>query len=222
MGTDNLHHINKERKLNSLKREKNKRKSYDVALIVCEGEKTEPYYFEKLRDELKLSTANIKITPAKSSAPLNIVNYSLKKFNEENKTYDKIYCVFDRDQHVHYKTALNMIETLRKKKSPIPIYAITSVPCFEYWILLHFEDTTRPYKAAGKKSAGDQLISAVRRHLPKYCKGDKDIFESTYKNLNIAIKRAEKIDTLQQKNGTDNPSTQVYKLVKYLRNLDSK
>ena len=36
--------------------------TYKRVLVVCEGKKTEPNYFEGIANELKIKTANIKIT----------------------------------------------------------------------------------------------------------------------------------------------------------------
>lgn len=224
MGTDNLHHKRKARKSNSLKRKIEKRDPYDLVLIVCEGSKTEPNYFRSLCDEYQLNTANIEIMPCKSgNDPLSIVGFSIEKFNgNKEKDYDRVYCVFDKDQHPNYLEALNKIkENYSKKKKSIPIYAINSVPCFEYWLLLHFEETLRPYKQSqpGSKSAGTQLKSELKRYIKDYDVGYKNIFGETKSNLNIAITRAKKIDKQQQKNNTDNPSTKVYLLAEYLMGI---
>ena len=61
MGTDDLFHKRKSREAESLRRQAAKRAPYDVVLIVCKGEKTEPYYFKGLREHLQLSNANIVI-----------------------------------------------------------------------------------------------------------------------------------------------------------------
>lgn len=45
------------------------REPYDRVLIVCEGEKTEPQYFNGLRLAERLSSANIRVTPADGSDP---------------------------------------------------------------------------------------------------------------------------------------------------------
>ncbi|VAW46556.1 hypothetical protein MNBD_GAMMA03-583 [hydrothermal vent metagenome] len=60
MGTDNLHHKRKAKSISNLERKKAKRAPYDRVLIVCEGEKTEPYYFSELIDYYRLNSANIK------------------------------------------------------------------------------------------------------------------------------------------------------------------
>jgi len=49
MGTDNLFHKRRERRTKDIKRRKSVRAPYDKVLIVCEGEKTEPNYFNDLR-----------------------------------------------------------------------------------------------------------------------------------------------------------------------------
>ena len=73
MGSDNLFHKRKERRAASLRRARAKRYPYDTVLIVCEGEKTEPYYFKELRDDLQLNTANIEITgDTGGSSPGNV------------------------------------------------------------------------------------------------------------------------------------------------------
>jgi len=45
MGTDNLFHKRKAKKAVDLARRKALRAPYAKVLVVCEGEKTEPYYF---------------------------------------------------------------------------------------------------------------------------------------------------------------------------------
>ena len=44
------------------------REPYDRVLIVCEGECTEPLYFEDLTDHYRLCTANIKVHAVRALA----------------------------------------------------------------------------------------------------------------------------------------------------------
>lgn len=218
MGSEDLHHKRKREASLSLKRLKNKRESYDFVLIVCEGEKTEPNYLAGLCDDLQLSSTNIKVMGV-GADPLSLVNFALQEF-DRNKDYDRVYCIFDKDTHSSYQNALIKVASCSAKKiNRIPIYAITSVPCFEYWLLLHFIDSTRPYVGAGSKSAGDQLFTELKKHMPKFTKGCKDIYNMTQANLQTAINRAKKNHGLQDKDGKDNPTTKMYQLVEYLMNL---
>ena len=88
---------------------------------------------------------------------MNVVNYALKN----HKDYDKTFCVFDQDQHPGYQTALNKIKG-REKSGEHPISAITSVPCFEFWLLLHFRMTTRNF-ATTSGSICDHVIKELKK-----------------------------------------------------------
>ncbi|MGL4448682.1 MAG: RloB family protein [Shewanella sp.] len=82
-----------------LKRPQAKREPYDRVLIVCEGSKTEPTYFNELKAHYGLSSANIAITPANGSDPMSVVNLAKQQQQKERKQgdkYDRVYCVFGR------------------------------------------------------------------------------------------------------------------------------
>lgn len=218
MGSDNLHHKRKQRARDSYKRKISQRASYDIVLIVCEGKKTEPYYLREFCDSLKLNSANIKIIGV-GVDPLKLVDNAEQQFNE-SKDYDRVFCVFDKDQHSTYQNALNKVRSLRtRSRNSIPIYSITSVPCFEYWLLLHFIDSARPFEKTGNKSSGEVLLNEIGNYIKNYYKGHKNIFEMTKANLEIAINRAKRICEQQANHGTDNPSTNMYELIEYLRNI---
>lgn len=147
MGTDNLHHKRRKREAASLRRTQAKRSPYDMVLIVCEGGKTEPNYFHELKDAFRLNTANIEIVGEEcGSSPRDVVEYAIKKY-WENKDYDRVFCVFDKDRHTTYQAALDRIRQT-KLSSSHSIHAVTSVPCFEIWFLLHFRYSTKAYGAA--------------------------------------------------------------------------
>lgn len=61
MGSEDLFHKRKARTKRSLERERSKREPYEKILIVCEGSKSEPYYFEDAKRFHKINTLNIKV-----------------------------------------------------------------------------------------------------------------------------------------------------------------
>lgn len=206
------------RKNASLRRRRRKpREPYDVVLIVCEGAKTEPAYFTALKNELRLSSANILICGREcGSAPISVVDYAIdecKKYGD----YNRVYCVFDKDRHVSYAAA---VDKVRRTKLPggAKFFAITSIPCFEYWLLLHFDATARPYGASARLSPCEELLKDLRIHIADYEKGS-DVFQITYPLVAKAIMRAELRDRNCEADGTDNPSTKIYRLVTYLQSL---
>lgn len=206
----------KERRNISFRRRVRIREPYDVILIVCEGSKTEPDYFKALKNKLRLSSANISICGREcGSAPISVVDFALQK-QKEKYEYDRVFCVFDKDQHETYTAALDKIHSQPRK---LKVEAITSAPCFEIWILLHFQNTDRPYEATGNRSICEKVIQDLRRHIPRYAKGMNNVFELTYPAVDEAITRAELRDRRCIEDETDNPSTEVHNLVKYLRNI---
>jgi len=218
VGTDDLHFRKKQESLRSLERESKKRNPYDVVLIVCEGAETELNYLNGLQESLRLSSTNIVIKNCSGTDPMSIVDHALEQYNKKNTDYDQVYCVFDKE-FPNYQSALEKIQS--NANNGTPIHAIPSAPCFEYWILLHFKETTKPYKPKRKKSTGDQLKSELKKHIKDYHEADKDLFKKTSPHLKRAIARAKRIDKSQKANGTDNPSTKVYELVEYLKNIKS-
>lgn len=220
MGTDDLFHKRKARKAESHRREKAKRAPYERILIVCEGMKTEPHYFRGLRLTLGLHPANVVIEDKKSGLdPKNLVAFAIETFKKD-KDFDHVFCVFDKDKHISYTAALDKIRATRLVGGAT-LHPITSVPCFEIWLLLHFTFTTRPFSAAGDDSSCALVIEALDRkdRIPGYDKGSRDIFQAINDRLETAILNAEKLENFHKTSQTDNPSTKVQKLVQYLMGL---
>ena len=100
----------------------------------------------------------------------------------------------------------------------IIIFAITSIPCFEFWILLHFEYTIKQYDI-GTGSICANVIADLKAYMPRYSKGDEDIYQATKDQLETAITNSKKVVRHCETGGTDMPSTKVHELVEYLKNL---
>lgn len=86
-------------------------------------------YFEEFKHEYDLSSANVFVTDASNgSDPVSIIKHAEKLYKEsqkENNAFDRVFCVFDKDQHGNYDTAVRMLS-----KDDSKFTAITSVPCF--------------------------------------------------------------------------------------------
>ncbi|NOY70235.1 MAG: RloB domain-containing protein [Deltaproteobacteria bacterium] len=220
MGTDNLFHKRKARKAESLRRKGARKSSYDVVLIVCEGGKTEPAYFTELIKDLRLNSANVRIS-GQGADPLSVVDFAIAEFRKELKKeqkFDRVYCVFDRDRHTTYHAAMDKVKHTRLGRGG-KILAVPSIPCFEFWLLLHFIYTTRPFNAPAGDSICFKVGKELEKHLPGYRKGDRNVFAKLRGKLDNAIANARRLEQFHQTSGTDNPSTRVYCLVEYLLNL---
>jgi len=200
--------MGKRTRAKSFSRRKPSREPYDKVLIVCEGEKTEPIYFKGLKNHLRLNSANVEIV-GEGATPSKIVERAkaLDKWEKgKGDPFDKIYCVFDKDTHADYQKALD--QCAQKNYT-----AITSVPAFEYWLLLHFRYTTKPYDDAAS------VTHDLSEWMPNYHKSYSRIFDELQNTLETAKGNAAQSLEAVEKAGTDNPSTKAHKLVQSLQDI---
>jgi len=208
-----------------LKRRTARRAPFERVLIVCEGEKTEPQYIREIRRNYRLNTANVHVcSSALGTQPLQVVEYAEMLFRKGDRSkaidlgaFDRVIVVFDRDDHASYHQALNKAEAMNGKLKNdigerVPFQAIASVPCFELWLLLHFEDVHAPIHR-------DDVYERLKAYLPGYNKGQSGYWAATKAHLQVAIKRA---STRAAANGAHNdhePYTAMYDLVLRLIHL---
>lgn len=192
------------------------REAYEAVLIVCEGQKTEPLYFEGLKKAYRLSSANIVVEPM-GRDPLSLVKYAINEL-EKDSSLDRAYCVFDRDGHSTFDDAIRKAgeHALRKNGR---LHLAVSIPCFEVWPWLHFDFNTAPIVGTGGKTPGDRALAQLVKVMPDYTKGDRRIFEQLEPRLGEAMRNAARLAAHNVKADCDNPSTSVHKLVEYLIRL---
>ncbi|MBK9233710.1 MAG: RloB domain-containing protein [Anaerolineae bacterium] len=156
-----------ERAMSSYDRRPGNRSPGQCILIVCEGEKTEPNYFASLRDHLKLSTVSVKITE-RAGAPISLVNEALSQRMKRQQdirsgrinlpNFEEIWCVFDVENPRDNQTFGRAVHVADKNEFQLAV----SNPAFEFWYILHFEHTTRPF------ADGDEIKEYLRRYIPGY------------------------------------------------------
>ena len=187
------------RRSDDLRRRRPSREPYPRILIVCEGEVTEKRYFERLRHEERIQ---ITLEVVGGMEPKTTVECARAR---KNDGFDEIWCVFDVDRHPYIREAT---EQAKANKFGIAI----SNPCFELWVLLHFDDHTA-YIDRGK------LQSKCREHLPGY---KKDLpCEKLFPRYPEAHKRAADLEAWQERRSTPgaNPSTTVHRLVAHIKSF---
>ena len=97
---------------------------------------------------------------------------------------------------------------------------ILSDPCFEYWLLLHFELTDRPFDGAGTgRSACEEVTARLRSHLPEYRKNDLRIFKQCRERLDAAVRNARRVE---ENPSSQSPRTDVWKLIVRLLEIGRK
>jgi len=194
---------------------KTPKKTGDVFLIVCEGEKTERNYFEGLKKRGRIHPLNVEVFgPDLGNSPISIVKYAKelrdKRKNEAKRgkgvVYDQVWCVFDHDKHERLDEAID-------KAKGNKIRVALSVPCFEFWYLLHFTYTTRPFQDC------EEVEKCLREHIKDYDKA-KDYLDLLLPKLETALDNAKRVRERNEPSETKCPATNVDLLVKELLKPD--
>lgn len=204
----------KNRPASSFSRKQGNREPKKLILVVVEGEETEFNYFNAFRKNNRLQTLSLEVEPSNKSAPVHVVEYANTLYKQKEKDskkgnglqYDEVFCVVDGD------TDLNNYTTAIERAKKYNFHFIYSIPCFEFWFLLHFNCSTHPYNTCGS------LIKELRKYIPNYEK-NIDIFNLLNSNCSTAITNSRKMCQFQSETCTDlrpNPITMVHLLVEKL------
>lgn len=205
------------RKIGSLNRRINLRPPKARFTLVCEGRNTEPHYFAALRGIYPNTLMDIDIIPG-AGVPQTIATKSIElalqrehqaKNGDSFEERDQIWAVFDRDAHPNFDDAVNRCENKG-------VRVARSNPCFEVWLILHYEDYNRP----------DNRHQA-QKHFSTLClgydrRGAKTLnFSDLIKSAGAACSRAatQLLNREQEGNSFGPPSTTVHELISELDRL---
>ena len=202
------------------------------AMIVTEGSKTEPGYFNRLIRELGLTTASVNITGDGGTAPISVVKCA-EDLLKDDPDFEHVFLVFDRDRHNTYDAAIAKANALKPRKAPKrqTIKAIPSIPCFEIWYLFHVSGDRKPYSTgAGVGSPAQALIDDLK--VSHACFADYDkarcdaFFDEIRPMRDQACAHAERALDEASKDGQkilqENPSTRVHRVVRRLQEMARK
>ncbi|WMX13592.1 MULTISPECIES: RloB family protein [unclassified Aureispira] len=203
---------------------KSKRKFY---LIVCEGVKTEPNYFESLKASLPkgvLELTNIDIDgTGKNTLSIIEETKKLRKRYEEKylRKIDKSWAVFDKDSFPpkNFNNAINKGENSKPK-----VNCAWSNEAFELWYLLHFSYyNTGISRERYQELLEKEINKASNRTDFKYRKNSEEMFAilDKFGDQDFAIENAEKLENLylDRSYAKHNPCTKVHHLIKELIDL---
>ena len=214
----NLIQIMKNNNISRKDRLKSKRQAPANYLIVCEGKKTEPNYFnglkkkinEKYGNKVDVLIPNIDIKGTGMNTT-SLVKYTQKTVNHANKVYGQVWVVFDKDDY-NDEQFNSVIDNCNYNVS-------WSNPNFELWLLAHFKKVSR---YVSKDDVLQELSKEFQKKgLGDYTKNDTDIFDKVTGEgkLHTAIKNCEYMEELNKDGQASqrNPMTKVYKIVDGLK-----
>ncbi len=188
--------------------------SGETFLIVVEGKATEPAYLKKIRAKLSLKAFAVEIVHGDHTDPIGIVKEAIAMRDRQAERagksavaepYDRVWVVFDRERQNHPRRE-QMPKALQLAAAH-KIEVALSIPTFEYWLLLHYDFTTKAFDGC------DAAKKALKKFIKQYEKGDLPLDELILK-VSDAITHAGKCRRHWKDVGGDkNPSTDVDLLI---------
>ncbi len=176
-------------------------------LIVCEDGKSSKLYFEAFKRDEKLrrdlAAVSIEVVHPKNNSPIGLVTKAklkAKKAKRDRNPYDEIWLVLDRDYHANIDRAFNMAYANKYKIA-------FSVICFEYWVLLHFDKTTKVFNKC------DDIISYIRKNYFTNYSKKVNVYDDLKDKVNYAIENGKWI--IKQNKSDIDRGKKLYELSAY-------
>ena len=179
-------------------------------VLFCEGERTEPEYLQALK--IKPSVRDVAAVDIRvesgHGAPLTLVSMAADARSRaiiEEAEIDEFWCVFDVEWPLNHPTLKEAVEKAHRDE----IMLAVSNPCFELWLILHFQDQN-------SWLSNDQA-ARLRRKLDQ--SRGKGIEPAKYMPFTKdAARRAAKLDERHTRDGTatpnNNPSSGMHYFLK--------
>lgn len=185
-------------------------------LIVTEGTKTEPQYFEGLKKEINDAYPNrIDIRIEGGGDGLNtktLIDKAVELQKESAGRYQHIWVVFDKDDfpNEHFNEAIEKCKEL--SNDDVTYHALWSNQCIELWFLLHF----CYFDSDLHRTEYYPKLSAYLNS--KYKKNRKDLYSVLRCHLDVAIKNSKRlVDYHGGKSPADKaPATTVHEIFEKL------
>lgn len=179
--------------------------------IYCEGTKTEPAYFKAIRG--RFGRVQLEVVPV-GGDPLYVARRAIEHRRRKRRSRlssfeetDQVWAVFDRDTHRKHAAAL---EACREAD----VHVASSDPCFELWLVLHFEPYDKPVDSA-------HVQRRLHRLFPSYDhdKAPGPNFGDLVETLEHAEQRARRQLRFRRDEDTPfgNPSTTMVCLIGAIR-----
>lgn len=202
----------------SKRKDRNIKAQLEYHLIICEGIKTEPNYFNGMKIQLKpQNSEKIKITTkGKGRGTTSLLDEAIREVRNSPNYISHVWLVYDKDDFSDEKfnEVVNICREKNKEEETI-YHPIWSNECIETWILLHFIRFDTPIT---RKECIKKINSQFKIHnLGQYNKNDIDIFKKLEPFRKEAIENAKWL-AKKWKNefpSNSNPSTTIHEIVEY-------
>ena len=196
------------RKFKKLDRQKAKREPPVRFVLVCEGKNTEPRYFKALERQHNNVLIEIETIEA-AGVPSTVASRAIAEVQKINRTDpleedDQVWAVFDKDEHPCFEKAIEQC-------NGNGVGIARSDPCFEVWLILHFES----YDRAGTRRDAYRKLKALCNGAD--CKHHSFDYTEMVGNFEFAVTLAQRQEKSRIKEGgLTPPYTTVHKLASAL------
>jgi hypothetical protein len=194
-----------------------KRKVSPKRIAIVGDGLTEKWYFQQLKAAEPSLRGILAIEPKlpKASGFRHCLATAETLCKED---YDEVHCLIDYDQ-VLYEDAVVFLNTrtemlFTRYGSKIYLYVLN--PCFEIWLYLHFQYSTKSFENCGK------VEKKVAGFLPGYNKSNQfwesnNVYSILRKDLFFeAVKNAHTLEKIREKDQHHLPRAEMYKLMAHL------
>ncbi|MCP1103293.1 hypothetical protein M2454_002728 [Aequitasia blattaphilus] len=227
MGKDDFF---KKKRLSQEKRKHDyKRPRANSFLIVTEGKRTEPLYFngiKKIIQEKSGGVIDVYESPVieicgQGCSTGKLIEVTERIVKNAKVNYQNVWVVFDKDDFEDFDQAIKEGEKKGYKMA-------WSNQSFEYWLYLHFNYSDAALHRSEWNKKLDEIFKRYNLGTGKYQKNYDDIYQIVNRNagVNAAIRKAkrrmESIELGRYKPSEVNPGTTVYKLLEELKRFIDK
>ena len=190
----------------------------DARLIVlaCEGANTERAYFEELVAALVPVPSRVHVEVLERGDSLSAPEQVLRSLDEFRRQYlrspdDELWAVIDYDRWGEMK--LSKVAMLATHKR---YHLAVSRPCFEFWLLLHHRDPAglSPLETAAIEGEGCSAVEVLLRSATESYLKHLSNAASYMPLVDIAVARAESLDSKPDSRWPESPGSRVYTTVR--------
>lgn len=188
-------------------------------LIVSEGTRTEPLYFDRVKELINQKYSgriHLEIV-GKGNNTLKLFHQAKIHVEQSNITYKHIWLIYDKDDFppLSFDQTAELCE--RATNEECCYHAIWSNPCFELWFLLHFMYLQTDIN---RSEYEPKLTEHMKeRSLGIYTKTRTDMFDTLRPYLDEAVQHSKRLEQTHKETPPSGaaPCTKVHILVEKLR-----
>ncbi len=188
-------------------------------LIITEGTKTEPQYFEAVKETInKHFRDKIQLEiHGEGDNTLGLLDKAQQRIRNSGIVYKHVWIVYDTDDFPADRINRTARDCINLTNDETEFHALWSNQCIELWFMLHFNYVDADLHRSEYYPKLSEWLSNIGKG--NYEKNRNDIYEILFPYLADAIRNAKKLDEVNKNKTPSNasPCTQVYKLLEKLQ-----